>query len=70
MSYDFEIWSVRRFQPDFLSKAQQGALSGRGWQIVINPSDKILPEDADEEVSAWQFARIQPLNAASRPFKP
>lgn len=59
MSYDLEIWSVRPFQRAFLSQighppnpaSNYCTLSGDGWQIVINPSDKVLPEDVEEEIS-------------------
>jgi hypothetical protein len=60
MSYDLEIWSVRPFEPAFMRRgkgAEHSArndytISGNGWQIVINSSDKILPEDIDTEISA------------------
>ncbi len=61
MSYDLEIWSVRRFQRELLRQPKSrpqsrpgphSTLSGAGWQIVINPSDKVLPEDVESEVSA------------------
>ena len=55
-----EIWSVRPFKREPLgqqkvrrhSAAADPSLSGSGWQIVINTSDKILPEDVEAEVSA------------------
>ena len=59
MSYDLQIWSVRRFEPAFLGEAKgssrsanESTLSGAGWQIVINASDKVLPEDVEDEISA------------------
>lgn len=59
MSYDLQIWSVRRFEPTFLGGAKgsnraanQSTLSGAGWQIVINASDRVLPEDVEDEISA------------------
>jgi hypothetical protein len=33
-------------------RAKDCTLPGAGWQIVINASDKVLPEDVEEEVSA------------------
>src|SRR5437016_4214619 len=58
MSYDLEIWSVRPNERAFLSqaprlnrsKANDFTLPGDGWQIFINASDKVLPEDVEEEV--------------------
>jgi hypothetical protein len=46
MSYDLQIWSVRPVEP-----SKEAKLSGKDWQIVINESDKIFPEDVDEEIS-------------------
>jgi len=59
MSYDLEIWSVRPFEPASMPKGTGVTSAGRdyavlgcGWQIVINSSDKMLPEDLPDEVAA------------------
>ena len=60
MGYDLQIWSVRPFAPAFLKQSDKWRRSGdgyrslphAGWQIVINPSDKVLPEDVPAEVAA------------------
>ena len=60
MSYDLQIWSVRRFERAFIGNLERSngeagkdyTIRGRGWQIVINSSDNVLPEDVADEVSA------------------
>lgn len=47
MSYDLQIWSVR---PVESGKGRN--VPGKGWQIVINSSDKILPEDVEDDISS------------------
>ena len=47
MSYDLQIWSVRS-----VGGGKGRILPGKGWQIVINPSDKILSEDVEDEISS------------------
>ncbi|MGN6366822.1 MAG: hypothetical protein ACTHN5_00895 [Phycisphaerae bacterium] len=59
MSYDLHVWSVRPFEQKYLRKAAEWEQSGDGgcmyarggWQIVINASDVVLPEDVPEEVA-------------------
>ncbi len=60
LSYDLHIWSVRPFQRSFLNRpgqpdgpgAEECALCGKGWQIVINASDRVLSEDVENEIAA------------------
>jgi len=60
VSYDLQIWSVRRFDSSFLRRSSEWQQSRGGdwsfskgdWQIVINSSDKVLPEDVPDEISA------------------
>jgi len=60
LSYDLQIWSVRPFERAFIDQGKRSngsagkdcTIGGTGWQIVINASDKVLPEDLDAEVSA------------------
>jgi hypothetical protein len=60
MSYDVQVWSVRAFEPQFLRQPDRWQdTSGQGhwnlvttnWQIVINRSAKVLPEDVEDEIS-------------------
>src|SRR5688572_28298512 len=46
MSYDLQIWSVRP------CNLREGIKPRKTWQIVVNPSDKVLLEDVDEEILA------------------
>lgn len=60
LSYDLQIWSVRPFERASLGNTgrpkrrgpDECILPGSGWQIVINASDKVLPEDVEDEISA------------------
>src|SRR3954469_475823 len=60
MSYDLQIWSVHPFEQAFMGSRKGGGrssrndytFSGKGWQIVINSSDKILPEDIEPQISS------------------
>ena len=59
VSYDLHVWSVRPFEHQLLRRAAEWKQSSGGdctfargeWQIVINSSDKVLPEDVPEEVA-------------------
>jgi hypothetical protein len=82
MSYDLQIWSVRPVDPplsDFGATGHGGrsapasanghcTLSGKDWQIVVNASDRILPEDVEEEISALLpgIAYLTELNLEGR----
>ncbi len=47
MSYDLQIWSIRP-----VAAGKSRVIPGKNWQIVINESDTVLPEDIEEEISA------------------
>lgn len=56
MSYDLKIYSVRAFDPAIFEgvkgwDAQEGNFKTANWQIVVNSSDKILPEDIEDEIA-------------------
>ena len=59
MSYDLNIWSVRPFDPaHFRGRGKWTQVSdhfwhwpGKGWQIALDSSTKIEPEDVSEEVA-------------------
>lgn len=60
MSYDLNIWSVRRFEPAFLQQREKWKQAGgnfwhwpsKGWQIALAASSEVEPEDVPEEVAA------------------
>src|SRR5262245_50163889 len=60
LSYDLQIWSVRALgSRDLRTPRGWQRESGGGWrcseadwQIVINPSDRVLAEDVEERVAA------------------
>jgi hypothetical protein len=59
MSYDLNIWSVRPFDPAYLKQRESWKqLSdnfwywpGKGWQIALEASTRVEPEDVPEEVA-------------------
>lgn len=59
MSYDLQIWSARPVNlPEALPEPGTWRHSdrlwtrkGRGWQVLVGPSDRVLPEDIPEEVN-------------------
>jgi hypothetical protein len=59
MSYDLNIWSVRPFDPAQLKQREKWKqLSdnfwhwpGKGWQIALEASTRVEPEDVPEEVA-------------------
>jgi hypothetical protein len=59
MSYDLNIWSVRPFDPAHLKQREKWKqaggnfwhLPGEGWQISLEGSTPVAPEDVPEEVA-------------------
>jgi hypothetical protein len=57
VSYDLQIYSVRAFDAAIFDgvkgfNPQHCSFQTANWQIVVNPSDKILPEDIEDEVAS------------------
>lgn len=60
MSYDLQIWSPNLPDPAATLSASEGwqgesgfrSLPSRNWQILVMPSDKVLPEDIPEPINA------------------
>lgn len=59
VSQDLHVWSVRPCTPHALkppsawqSHPEGWRFLGRGWQLVVNPSDALLPDDIPDEVAA------------------
>jgi len=57
VSYDLQIYSVRPFDAAIFDgvkdwNPEQCSFQTAGWQIVVNSSDKILPEDIEDEIAS------------------
>jgi hypothetical protein len=57
VSYDLQIYSARAFDPAIFDGANgwnpnQRSFQTANWQIVVNPSDKIFPEDIEDEIAS------------------
>jgi hypothetical protein len=57
VSYDVQIYSVRAFDAAIFEgvkgwNPKQCSFQTASWQIVVNPSDKILPEDIEDEIAS------------------
>ncbi|MGA2443330.1 MAG: hypothetical protein ABSH08_20450, partial [Tepidisphaeraceae bacterium] len=57
VSYDVQIYSVRAFDAAIFDgvkgwNPKECSFQTANWQIVVNPSDKILPEDIEDEIAS------------------
>jgi len=58
MSYDIQIWSVRKVslpsallnEQDWEAGEDSWTHAGKTWQLTVGPSDRVLPEDVPEDV--------------------